>query len=82
MCLHILLSTLIVLGRQEEGAMLTSEVIAFFKGKSKVATALKVSPAAVSQWGAEPPLARQYQIQILTEGKLVASDGSAVAKAA
>ncbi|WP_025128888.1 Cro/CI family transcriptional regulator [Pseudomonas sp. PH1b] len=54
--------------------MLTTEVIAFFGGKSKVAAALKVSPAAISQWGTEPPRSRQYQIQVLSDGKLIAAD--------
>lgn len=53
--------------------MLTTEVIAFFGGKSKVAAALKVSPAAISQWGLEPPHSRQYQIQVLSAGKLMAA---------
>ena len=62
--------------------MLTTEVIAFFGGKSKVAAALNVSPAAVSQWGAQPPQARQYQIQVLTDGKLMASAVAPIQQAA
>lgn len=62
--------------------MLTTEVIAFFGGKSKVAAALKVSPAAVSQWGAQPPQSRQYQVQVLTEGKLRATGTAPTQQAA
>lgn len=62
--------------------MLTSDVITFFKGKSKVAAALKISPAAVSQWGVEPPAGRQFQIQVLTGGRLMASVNTPPAAAA
>ena len=67
---------------KQESTMLTTEVIAFFGGKSKVAAALKVSPAAVSQWDTEPPQSRQYQVQVLTNGKLRATDKASSQQAA
>lgn len=50
--------------------MLTKDAVAFFKGKSKLAQVLKISPAAVSQWGPEVPELRQYQLQALSGGVL------------
>ena len=50
--------------------MLTKDAVAYFKGKSKLAAVLKISPAAVSQWGDEVPQLRQYQLQALSGGVL------------
>lgn len=50
--------------------MLTKDAVRFFNGKSKLAAALGVSPAAVSQWGDVVPLLRQFQLQCLSGGKL------------
>lgn len=50
--------------------MTTTEVIQFFGSKAAIAKALDCSPAAVTMWGAEPPKSRQWQIQVLTKGKL------------
>ncbi|WP_295482107.1 Cro/CI family transcriptional regulator [uncultured Pseudomonas sp.] len=50
--------------------MLTKDAVAFFKGKSKLAAALGISPAAVSQWGEFVPGLRQYQLRALTGGAL------------
>lgn len=52
--------------------MKTSEVAEHFGGKSRLAEALQISPAAVSMWGEKIPEGRQYQIQILTKGKFKA----------
>ena len=43
-----------------------------FKGKSKLAKALGISPASVSQWPEDVPELRAYQIERLTKGKLKA----------
>jgi DNA-binding transcriptional regulator YdaS (Cro superfamily) len=43
-----------------------------FKGKSKLAKALGISPASVSQWPDDVPELRAYQIERLTNGKLKA----------
>lgn len=50
--------------------MLTQDAVKFYKGKSKLAAALKISPAAVSQWGQRVPILRQFELQALTGGKL------------
>ena len=51
--------------------MTKDDVIDHFGSPSAVARALGIDPAAVSQWDEVPPL-RQYQIQVLTDGALVA----------
>lgn len=53
--------------------MLTKDAVTYFKGKSRVATALGISPAAVSQWGEHVPQLRQYQLQSLSGGILKVS---------
>lgn len=53
--------------------MLTKDAVTFFKGKSKVAAVLGISPAAVSQWGEHVPQLRQYQLQSLSGGILKVS---------
>jgi len=50
--------------------MKKQEAIAFFGGAKKLAIALGVSPASVSQWGIDIPELRAYQIEKLTRGKL------------
>lgn len=50
--------------------MLTQDAVAFFKGKTKLAKALCITPAAVSQWGPKVPKLRQFEIQALTAGGL------------
>lgn len=63
--------------------MLTKDAVTFFKGKSKLAAALNISPAAVSQWGMYVPLLRQYQLQSLSGGALkVSSPGTGIAQVA
>ena len=53
--------------------MLTKYAVRYFKGKSKVASVLGISPAAVSQWGEHVPRLRQYQLQSLSGGVLKVS---------
>lgn len=50
--------------------MLTTDAVTFFRGKAKVAAALGISPAAVSQWGDFVPQLRQFQLHALSGGKL------------
>jgi len=52
-----------------------SAITAFGSAKA-LAEALRVSPAAVSQWTAIP-VGRQYQIEVLTNGELKADPPSA-----
>lgn len=53
--------------------MKTNDAAAFFGSKKKLAEALLINPSAVTQWGDYVPESRQYQIQVLTKGKLKAS---------
>ena len=57
--------------------MRTQDAADFFGGKSKLAEALGVSPSAITQWGECVPLVRQYQIQVVSKGKLKAKERSA-----
>ena len=57
--------------------MKTTEVVAWFGTKKAIAEACsedgwKLTAAAVSQWGEEPPAGRQKQIAALTKGQLTA----------
>lgn len=62
--------------------MLTKDAVAFFNGKSKLAAALGISPAAVSQWGKHVPGLRQYQLQAISGGKLAVNSNASVQQAA
>lgn len=53
--------------------MKVKKVAAFFGGKKKLADALGIYPSAVTQWGDVIPLGRQYQIEVITEGKFKAA---------
>jgi hypothetical protein len=53
--------------------MTYQDVVTHFKTPAEVARALRVSSAAVAQWRERVPLGRQYQIELLTGGKLRAS---------
>lgn len=54
--------------------MKTTDAAAFFGSKKKLAAALLINPSAVTQWGTYVPEARQYQLQVITEGKLKATE--------
>ena len=55
--------------------MKRSDAISHFGGIPELAKALGISYEAVRQWTeTDIPLLRQYQIQVLTEGKLKAED--------
>lgn len=53
--------------------MTTNEVIQFFGSKSAVAKALRLSPAAISQWGEQVPMRRQFEIEHVSGGALRAN---------
>ncbi|MGI2021696.1 Cro/CI family transcriptional regulator [Shewanella glacialipiscicola] len=53
--------------------MKTTDAVEHFKGKSKLAKALGINPASVSQWGDDVPELRAFQIERLTAGKLKAT---------
>jgi transcriptional repressor of cell division inhibition gene dicB len=52
--------------------MNTKDAAAHYGSKTALAEALGISRAAVSLWGDTVPEARQYQLEILTKGKLKA----------
>jgi len=53
--------------------MKTAEAIEHFGSRQKLADALGVSREATYVWGDTVPLLRQYQLQVITAGRLVAS---------
>lgn len=62
--------------------MKTKQVLDFFEGPKNVAEALTkngvpATSSAVSQWGVNPPMSRQYQIQEITNGELKVEKPSA-----
>lgn len=51
--------------------MLKKDAVRHFGGVTKLAEALGLSKGAVSQWGENIPMLRAYQIERITNGKLV-----------
>lgn len=56
-----------------EAVMNLQEAIKFFGTKKALAEALDIGRSAISNWGDEIPPQRQYQIQIISKGKLKAT---------
>lgn len=52
--------------------MTTDEAIEHFGGRRQLAEALKVWPQVIYQWGERPPMSRQYELEVKTEGALKA----------
>lgn len=52
--------------------MTKQEAVQHFKTGAKLAEALGITHQAVYDWGEKVPAVRQYQIEVLTEGKLKA----------
>ncbi|MDD2133339.1 Cro/CI family transcriptional regulator [Pseudomonas kurunegalensis] len=52
--------------------MKTRDAANHFGSKKKLAEALGIQPSAVTMWGELVPISRQYQIQVLSNGKLMA----------
>jgi len=50
--------------------MTTKQAIEYFGGKKALAAALEIWPHNIARWGESPPLKRQAQIQLLTNGDL------------
>jgi len=48
------------------------KAIEFFGSKSELSRALGITPQALTYWGDEIPHVRQFQIEVLTKGKLKA----------
>ena len=45
--------------------MTTSDAVAFFGSATKLARALGIKPAAISQWGENVPQPRVWQLQVM-----------------
>ena len=54
--------------------MKTQEAIDYYGGIRQLAEALKTWPQTIYQWGETPPMGRQYELQIKTDGKLKAEN--------
>lgn len=52
--------------------MKTKDAVKFFGSKAALARALGVERQAVTNWGDTVPEGRQYQIEVITRGKLKA----------
>lgn len=59
--------------------MKTTDAAAFFGSKKKLADVLLINPSAVTQWGEYVPESRQYQLQVLTNGQLKATEKKSAA---
>jgi len=53
-----------------------ADAISYFNSAAALAKALKISEAAISQWGQNVPQGRAYQIEVLTGGKLKADQST------
>lgn len=61
--------------------MRTKDAIKYFKGPSNLAAKLRrqdgrlgINRQAIYGWGEYPPVGRQYEIEVLTDGELKADD--------
>lgn len=52
--------------------MTTKEAIDFYGSKRALAAELGVWPHVIYRWGNNPPMARQYELEVKTGGKLKA----------
>lgn len=52
--------------------MTTHEAIKHYGGIKALADALGIWPQAVYAWGDKPPLSKQYELEVKTDGKLKA----------
>lgn len=50
--------------------MTTQEAIQHYGGRKALAAALNVWPQVIYTWGERPPMARQYELEVKTGGKL------------
>lgn len=50
--------------------MLKKDVVQHFGSNQAIATALKLNRSAISRWGDLIPLARAYEIEVITKRKL------------
>lgn len=52
--------------------MKTKEAIEFYGGVRLLALELGIWPHVIYRWGENPPMARQYELEVKTKGKLKA----------
>lgn len=57
--------------------MTTEEAIKHYGSIKQLADALGIWPHVIYRWGNNPPMARQYEIQVKTGGKLKAQKSEA-----
>lgn len=57
--------------------MTLNEAIEHFGSKKGIAEALKINKSTVTNWGEQIPRGRQFELQVLTKGKLKAVKTSA-----
>ena len=50
--------------------MKTKDAVEFFGGIKQLAKELSIWPHVIYRWGDSPPMARQYEIEVKTGGKL------------
>ncbi len=50
--------------------MTTQEAIDYFGGRRQLAEVLGVWPQVIYAWGEEPPMSRQYELEVKTNGAL------------
>ena len=53
--------------------MRTAEAIKYYGSQKAVAKALGIKQPSVAAWGEYPPITRQYQLQVVSGGKLLLS---------
>ncbi|PHS13450.1 MAG: Cro/Cl family transcriptional regulator [Blastopirellula sp.] len=57
--------------------MTTKEAANYFGGTKELADALGIWPNVIYRWGKNPPVARQYEIEVKSGGKLKAEKADA-----
>lgn len=55
--------------------MTTEEAINYFGNVKKLADELGIWPHVIYRWGDTPPMARQYELEVKSNGKLKADRG-------
>ena len=58
--------------KPRKNEMKTDEAVAHYGGVKKLADVLGVWPQVVYAWGERPPMSRQYELEVKTEGELKA----------
>lgn len=57
--------------------MKTQEAIDYYGGVKELAAVLNIWPHVIYRWGDSPPISRQYEIQVKTNGVLKAQTNDA-----